>query len=128
MGGRSKDWPPTCCSTTRGPMTHIRFPSLSRKIVLLGNKPAVQSIMCKWFASRRKIMGTRHYRTRRRQSSLWAALKPICMSALIVAGTEIASDVTAKAEGDPARGEMLYHQTCELCHSLDANKLGPMHR
>ena len=73
-------------------------------------------------------MRTRCDRTRRRQSSFWAALKPVCISALIVAGTEIASGVTAKAEGDPARGEMLYHQTCELCHSLDANKLGPMHR
>jgi cytochrome c len=30
--------------------------------------------------------------------------------------------------GDAARGEQLYKQRCTACHSLDANRIGPMHR
>jgi cytochrome c len=33
----------------------------------------------------------------------------------------------AHADGDAARGELLYHG-CEDCHSLDKNDVGPMHR
>jgi cytochrome c len=30
------------------------------------------------------------------------------------------------AEGDPARGEQIYHR-CQGCHSIDANRVGPRH-
>jgi len=33
-----------------------------------------------------------------------------------------------QAAGDPARGAELYEARCTGCHSLDANRIGPMHR
>jgi cytochrome c len=33
----------------------------------------------------------------------------------------------AQGQGDAANGEKIYH-SCEDCHSLDANEVGPMHR
>lgn len=33
----------------------------------------------------------------------------------------------ARADGDVDRGEKIY-QSCQDCHSLDANEVGPMHR
>lgn len=32
------------------------------------------------------------------------------------------------AAGDAARGEQLYESRCIACHSLDASRVGPMHR
>ena len=32
------------------------------------------------------------------------------------------------AAGDAARGAQLYEQRCSGCHSLDAHRVGPMHR
>ena len=34
----------------------------------------------------------------------------------------------ANAQGDPVRGQRLYQSRCIACHSLDANRVGPMHR
>ncbi|MBX9965177.1 MAG: c-type cytochrome [Burkholderiales bacterium] len=34
----------------------------------------------------------------------------------------------AHGAGDPARGAELYEARCTGCHSLDANRIGPMHR
>lgn len=34
----------------------------------------------------------------------------------------------ARAAGDANRGADLYEQRCTGCHSLDANRVGPMHR
>ena len=34
----------------------------------------------------------------------------------------------AVAMGDAAAGEALYESRCIACHSLDANRVGPMHR
>jgi cytochrome c len=31
------------------------------------------------------------------------------------------------APGDPARGETIYHK-CQGCHSIDRNRVGPMHK
>lgn len=31
------------------------------------------------------------------------------------------------ADGDPAKGEQLYHR-CQGCHSIDRNRIGPMHK
>lgn len=41
--------------------------------------------------------------------------------------TTAARDSSAWA-GDAARGEELYNSRCFACHSLDANRVGPMHR
>lgn len=30
--------------------------------------------------------------------------------------------------GDAARGKVLYEQTCTVCHSVDAHKIGPAHK
>ena len=35
---------------------------------------------------------------------------------------------SASAAGDAARGETFYSSNCIACHSLDANRVGPMHR
>ena len=32
------------------------------------------------------------------------------------------------AAGDATRGEQLYESRCIACHSLDANRVGPLHR
>jgi cytochrome c len=32
----------------------------------------------------------------------------------------------AHADGDPVRGEQIYHR-CQGCHSIDRNRIGPMH-
>jgi cytochrome c len=61
----------------------------------------------------------------KRASCLFGLL--VCTTVLVVAGLEIVSQSPAQTAGDAARGEMLY-QTCELCHSIDKNEVGPMHR
>ena len=33
----------------------------------------------------------------------------------------------ACADGDPAKGEQIYHR-CQGCHSIDRNRVGPMHK
>ena len=38
------------------------------------------------------------------------------------------SPAYAQSNGDAARGERLYESRCGGCHSLDANRVGPMHR
>lgn len=35
---------------------------------------------------------------------------------------------SALAAGDAERGQTLYESRCFACHSLDANRVGPMHR
>lgn len=46
----------------------------------------------------------------------------------IAAAALAVSCAHAYAAGDPARGAELYEQRCAGCHSLDANRIGPMHR
>jgi cytochrome c len=53
-------------------------------------------------------------------SILWA------IGAALIAVIMVAS--AARAEGDAARGAELYDSRCTGCHSLDANRVGPMHR
>jgi cytochrome c len=53
-------------------------------------------------------------------SILWA------IGAALIAVIVVAS--AARAEGDAARGAELYDSRCTGCHSLDANRVGPMHR
>lgn len=40
----------------------------------------------------------------------------------------LCANVPAHAAGDATRGEQLYEARCTGCHSLDANRIGPMHR
>lgn len=35
---------------------------------------------------------------------------------------------TAQGAGDPVKGESIYESRCGGCHSLDDNRVGPMHR
>jgi cytochrome c len=40
----------------------------------------------------------------------------------------LAAAATPAHADDPARGQQLYESRCIACHSLDANRVGPMHR
>ncbi|HKQ23905.1 MAG TPA: c-type cytochrome [Burkholderiales bacterium] len=35
---------------------------------------------------------------------------------------------TGSAAAEPGRGETIYEERCTACHSLDVNRVGPMHR
>ncbi len=39
----------------------------------------------------------------------------------------VASSLDAGAAGDPAKGEQVYRR-CQGCHSIDRNRIGPMHK
>ena len=52
---------------------------------------------------------------------------PILREALLVAAL-IGIPLLADAAGDAVRGEQLYEARCSACHSLDANRIGPLHR
>jgi cytochrome c len=47
---------------------------------------------------------------------------------LIIAGLVLAASPAQALTGDAAHGEQLYKSRCTACHSLDANRIGPMHR
>jgi cytochrome c len=51
----------------------------------------------------------------------------IAAMAAIAFALTVFADAAARADGDAARGALLY-QGCEDCHSLDKNDVGPMHR
>lgn len=40
----------------------------------------------------------------------------------------LAGPLAAQAAGDPVAGKTQYEETCGGCHSLDANRIGPLHR
>ena len=40
----------------------------------------------------------------------------------------MAGPLAAKAAGDPVAGKAAYEATCGGCHSLDINRVGPLHR
>ena len=46
---------------------------------------------------------------------------------LLIALAALACAPVAHAAGDPAKGEALYAR-CKGCHSIDRNRVGPMHR
>lgn len=50
------------------------------------------------------------------------------MTALTAIGAILLSGAPAAAAGDAARGDELYNARCIACHSLDANRIGPLHR
>ncbi len=47
------------------------------------------------------------------------------LAAILAAGV---ASAPARADADPERGARLYESRCIGCHSLDANRVGPMHR
>jgi cytochrome c len=55
------------------------------------------------------------------------AMKTTGMAALAAAGWLILGACAAQAAGDPVKGEQVYHR-CQGCHSIDRNRIGPMHK
>jgi cytochrome c len=47
--------------------------------------------------------------------------------AILIAAVLTQSHAGELAPGDPARGETIYHK-CQGCHSIDRNRVGPMHK
>lgn len=45
-----------------------------------------------------------------------------------IAPLALAAGFPAAGAGDPARGKDLYETYCTVCHSVDANRVGPAHR
>ncbi len=57
----------------------------------------------------------------------------LCAAALAGAAAEDRQQIavmqeTPAIEGDAGRGEALYQRRCGACHSIDQNRVGPMHR
>lgn len=50
-----------------------------------------------------------------------------CFGLLLLASVLAGGVGAAQAAGDPARGEQVYHR-CQGCHSIDRNRIGPMHK
>jgi cytochrome c len=49
-------------------------------------------------------------------------------AALIAIAAQAALATPGLAAGDAKKGEQLYEQRCSACHSVDANRVGPLHR
>jgi cytochrome c len=47
---------------------------------------------------------------------------------LAIANLWFATPALAQQQDNAARGATLYQQRCGACHSMDANRVGPMHR
>jgi cytochrome c len=52
----------------------------------------------------------------------------LILPGLIVAAHQATPQQSPLPDGDPARGAQLYKRVCAACHSLDANRVGPLHR
>jgi cytochrome c len=46
---------------------------------------------------------------------------------LVLAACLALGGANASAESDPVKGEQIYHR-CQGCHSIDRNRVGPMHK
>lgn len=56
-------------------------------------------------------------------------MKPaIVLVAALLSWAWTCQPAAAQERGDATRGAALYQQRCGACHSLDANRVGPMHR
>lgn len=49
-------------------------------------------------------------------------------SRLLIALITAAPAAASLAAGDAAKGQQLYEQRCSGCHSVDAHRVGPLHR
>ncbi|HEY7689623.1 MAG TPA: c-type cytochrome [Dongiaceae bacterium] len=61
-------------------------------------------------------------------SSLHATLACAVLGLTLAASTPALPDQLPLFDGDAARGARLYKKVCAACHSMDANRVGPMHR
>ena len=50
-----------------------------------------------------------------------------CFGLLLLALVLAGGAGSAQAAGDPVHGEQVYHR-CQGCHSIDRNRIGPMHK
>ena len=50
-----------------------------------------------------------------------------CFGLLLLASVLAGGAGAAQPAGDPMRGEQVYHR-CQGCHSIDRNRIGPMHK
>jgi cytochrome c len=57
-----------------------------------------------------------------------AALALAAFGLIIAAAFQASPQQSPPPGGDSARGARLYERVCAACHSLDANRVGPMHR
>ena len=53
-------------------------------------------------------------------------MKPFLAASAAVALLLLTHASATAAEGDPTRGEQIYHR-CQGCHSIDTNRVGPRH-
>ncbi len=56
------------------------------------------------------------------------APRPRPAGPLLAAALALAGPAAALAAGDAERGAALYEARCGACHSLDAHRVGPLHR
>lgn len=61
-------------------------------------------------------------------SSLHAVLTLAVLGLILTTWSPASPDQLALFDGDAGRGAQLYKRVCAACHSLDANRIGPMHR
>jgi cytochrome c len=61
-------------------------------------------------------------------SSLHSRLALAVLGIAVMAAVPASPQSPPLSEGDPAHGAQLYKRVCAACHSLDANRIGPMHR
>ncbi len=51
-----------------------------------------------------------------------------CSSIFVLLFAVFSASLSASAFADAVRGKMLYESRCVGCHSVDQNRVGPMHR
>ena len=59
--------------------------------------------------------------------SLRTTLALAVFGMIIAAAFQASPQQSPLPDGDPARGARLYKRVCAACHSLDTNRVGPMH-
>ena len=58
---------------------------------------------------------------------LRACIGGLALALLLAGGAGAARAEGDVAKGDMAKGEQIYHR-CQGCHSIDRNRIGPMHK
>lgn len=51
-----------------------------------------------------------------------------CRAACLTVGLALLAAVQSAHAGDAQRGKSLYESRCFACHSIDANRIGPLHQ
>lgn len=55
-------------------------------------------------------------------------MRAACTKLAVTGAAVIWAATVAQAAGDPALGKQLYEQRCSGCHSVDTNRIGPLHQ